>query len=89
MENPGIIQLLSTCTAVSMSHVIFTKESFNHDRTCFIQTISKLGTFEFSHLTHPLGVFPLQFPHVADLFHLIPDHRCSALKLGADEYVKK
>ena len=45
-----------------------------------------------SHLAHrPLSILPLQFPHVvADVLHLISDHRCSALKLDRlDEYVEK
>ena len=47
--------------------------------------------FPPSYLAHrPLSILPLQFPHVADVLHLISDHRCSALKLDRlDEYVEK
>ena len=50
-----------------------------------------MNSFSPSHLAHcPLSILPLQFPHVADVLHLISDHRCSALKLDRlDEYVEK
>ena len=50
-----------------------------------------MNSFSPSYLAHcPLSILPLQFPHVADVLHLISDHRCSALKLDRlDEYVEK
>ena len=50
-----------------------------------------MNSFSPSHLAHrPLSILPLQFPHVANVLHLISDYSCSALKLDwLDEYVEK